>query len=108
MKARLTRVVALLCVLGCALTAALSLRPVARGIRTADRNGDGRPDLWRIYDSHGQLAEVDVDSNFDGSPDVHELYERGSLIRRESDRNFNGFTDLIEEFDVETHSQTRS
>jgi hypothetical protein len=81
---------------------------VTRGIRTADRNGDGRPDLWRIYDSHGQLAEVDVDSNFDGDPDIQEVYERGSLVRRESDRNFNGQTDLVEEFDAETHTATRS
>src|SRR5262249_39939648 len=46
--------------------------------------------------------------NFDGRPDIQEYYERGVLVRRESDRNFNGQADLIEEFDVETRGQTRS
>src|SRR5262249_36266388 len=68
----------------------------------------GRPDTWRHFDVRGQVTEVDVDTNFDGRPDVEEYYQRGVLVRRESDRNFNGQADLIEEFDAETHHQTRS
>jgi hypothetical protein len=102
------RSVALLCVLSCATVAGLELWPAGRGRGTADRNGDGRPDIWRVYDTRGRLAEVDVDSNFDGKPDIEEYYERGVLVRRESDRNFNGEADLVEEFDVDTHGHTRS
>lgn len=101
------RLVALLCVASCAAVAAVEIWP-ARGVRTADQNGDGRPDIWRRYDTRGRLTEVDVDSNFDGSPDIAEYYERGVLVRRETDRNFNGQADLIEEFDAETHTRTRS
>ncbi len=102
------RFVALLCVLSCASVAAVEVWPAGRDVRTADQNGDGHPDVWRRYDDRGQLTEVDVDSNFDGSPDIEEYYERGALVRRESDRNFNGQADLVEEFDAETHGRTRS
>ena len=102
------RSAALLCVLSCTTVAGLELWPAGRGRNTADKNGDGRPDVWRFYDTRGRLAEVDVDSNFDGKPDIEEYYERGVLVRRESDRNFNGEADLVEEFDVDTHGHTRS
>jgi hypothetical protein len=108
MKHVSARCVALLCVAACATVAAVEVWPAARHVRTEDQNGDGRPDVWRRYDNRGQLTEVNVDSNFDGSPDIEEYYERGVLVRRESDRNFDGQTDLIEEFDAETHGQTRS
>jgi hypothetical protein len=108
MKHVSARCVALLCVVACATVAAVDVWPGSRPVRTEDHNGDGRPDIWRRYDSRGQLAEIDVDSNFDGSPDIEEYYERGVLVRRESDRNFNGQADLVEEFDAETHAQTRS
>ena len=99
---------ALLSAAACAAFAVVELSAAARMVRTEDHNGDGRPDIWRRYDAAGRLTEVDVDSNFDGSPDIQEYYDRGVLIRRESDRNFNGQADLIEEFDGETHGQTRS
>jgi hypothetical protein len=107
MKRSSIRLVALLWVVCCAALAAIEVWP-ARRVRTTDQNGDGRPDIWRRYDTRGRLTEVDVDSNFDGSPDIAEFYERGVLVRRETDRNFNGQADLIEEFDAETHSRTRS
>jgi hypothetical protein len=102
------RLVAVLCVMSSVTVAAVEIWHAARTVRTADQNGDGRPDIWRHYDNRGQLAEVDVDSNFDGQPDVEEYYEGGVLVRRESDRDFNGQADLIEEFDAETHRQTKS
>jgi hypothetical protein len=102
------RFVALLCVVSCVTVAAVEVWPAARGVRTADQNGDGRPDVWRHYDNRGQLTEVDVDSNFDGRPDIEEYYERGVLVRRETDRNFNGQADLVQEFDAATHAPTRS
>jgi hypothetical protein len=102
------RLVALLCVLSCASVAAIGVWPARRDIQTVDQNGDGRPDVWRTYDSRGQLTKIAVDSNYDGSPDIEEYYQQGVLVRRESDRNFNGQTDLVEDFDPQTHGHTRS
>jgi hypothetical protein len=108
MKHLSARCVALLCVAACTTVAAVEVPRTVPHVRTEDQNGDGRPDIWRRYDSRGQLTEVNVDSNFDGSPDIEEYYERGVLVRREIDRNFDGQADLVEEFDAETHGQTRS
>jgi hypothetical protein len=51
---------------------------------------------------------VSVDTNFDGRSDVHEYYERGVLVRRDSDRDFNDRVDLVEEFDAATNEHVRS
>ena len=108
MKRRSACCAVVLCVVACATVAAVGVWPPARHVRTEDQNGDGRPDIWRRYDSRWQLTEVDVDSNFDGAPDIEEYYERGVLVRRESDRNFNGQADFVEEFDAQTRTRTRS
>jgi hypothetical protein len=102
------RRIALLCVLVSATVAAVSLWPAAGRVRVEDRNGDGRPDVWRQYDQWGNLTEVAIDSNFDGRSDVHEYYDEGALVRRESDRNFNGQIDFVEEFEATTHENFRS
>jgi hypothetical protein len=101
------KIVALLCVVSCA-TLAAEVWPGGQQVQIGDQNGDGRPDLWRRYDDHGRLTEIDRDTNFDGSPDILEYFRSGVLVRRESDRNFNGQTDLVEEFDPGTQAQTRS
>lgn len=108
MKRLTVWIAGVLCVASCATLAAVEGWTIAHEVRTADQNGDGRPDVWRHFDAHGQITQVDVDSNFDGKPDIEEYYQRGTLVRRESDRNFNGQADLIEEFDAATHGQTRS
>ena len=97
-----------LCALVCVAGAIAPLWHAAGYVRAEDRNGDGRPDIWHTYDRHGQLAEVTVDTNFDGRSDVHEYYERGALLRRESDRDFDNRVDLIQEFDPATREHTRS
>jgi hypothetical protein len=97
-----------LCALACAAAAAVSLRLPTGDLRVQDKNGDGRPDTWRLYDRQGRLSEVTVDTNFDGRPDVHEFYRHGALVRRESDRNFNDLVDLVQEFDPATRQHTRS
>lgn len=80
----------------------------ARASQTADRNGDGRPDVWRVYDHQRQVSDVFVDTNFDGRSDVHEYYEHGVLRRRDSDRDFSDRVDLVEEFDLATQDQVRA
>ena len=108
MPFKFVRWLIVLTVAACPAVAALEIWSAAPPVRTEDHNGDGRPDVWRRYDARGRLVEVDVDSNFDGRPDVQEYYDRGALVRRQSDRNFNGQTDFIEEFDFDTHARTRS
>ena len=97
-----------LCALACAAAAAVSLWLPAGDLRVHDKNGDGRPDTWRLYERQGRLSVVTVDTNFDGRPDVHEFYRRCALVRRESDRNFNDLVDLVQEFDPATRQHTRS
>jgi hypothetical protein len=79
-----------------------------QSVRTDDRNGDGRPDVWRTYDREGLVIEQAIDSNFDGRSDVHEYYVGGALVHRESDRNFDDRVDLVEDFDATTHEHVRS
>src|SRR5580704_6257267 len=103
-----SRRVALVCAFTFVAVAAVSLTPATGGVRVEDRNGDGRPDVWRHYDQWGALTEVAIDSNFDGRSDVYEYYDQGALVRRESDRNFNGQIDIVEEFEATTHENFRS
>jgi hypothetical protein len=100
--------VAILCVVASAAAGTVSLWPRAGSFRTEDRNGDGRPDVWRVYDLQGRLSEVAIDTNFDGRSDVHEYYESGVLVSRESDRNFDDRVDLVQQFDYTTHEQARA
>jgi hypothetical protein len=99
--------VAILCAVACAVGTSASLWPLTGSSRTEDRNGDGRPDVWRLYDRHGQLSEVAIDTNFDGRSDVREYYQGGVLVSRESDRNFDDRVDLVQQFDSTTHEQAR-
>ena len=55
-------------------------------VEVLDANGDGKPDIKRVYDkSTGrELCRV-VDLNHDGKPDMYEYYNAdGSLRRREA------------------------
>jgi hypothetical protein len=108
MRARRARSVAILTAAACATVTTLQLWLPLQYLATEDRDGDGRPDVWRVYDRLGQLVEVDIDTNSDGRPDVEEYYSHGVLFRRASDRNFNGQIDLVEEFDADTHEPVRS
>jgi len=59
-------------------------------------------------DARGAIVERRFDTNGDGRPDVVEYYRNGALLRRVSDRNFNGVTDLVEDFDAVTQQRVRS
>lgn len=92
---------ALLCTLACAIA------PVLSGVDPSS-TGAGDRVLWRAYDAHSQVVEIDLDTNADGRPDVEEYFSHGALLRRDSDRNFDGRIDLIEEFDAVTRQKVRS
>jgi hypothetical protein len=99
MRLPFLRTVAIACALACAAGASLPLATANRFVRADDRNRDGRPDIWRVYDAHDQLVRNSIDGNLDGRPDESEFYVAGVLVRRELDRNFDHRADLIEQFD---------
>jgi len=57
-----------------------------------DTNNDGRPDVWKFY-VDGQLQRIRRDRNFDGKPDIWEIYTRGRLERVGLDDSFDGHVD---------------
>jgi hypothetical protein len=77
-------------------------------VQVQDRNGDGRPDVWRFSDGSSGTITVAADTDFDGRPDRQDTYRHGSLIRSEIDRNGDGAFDIVETFDPKTHEQVRS
>ncbi len=108
MRAVARRFVLALWAFVCASALTASLWPSAEMVRTEDQNHDGRPDIWRFYDRHGQLTRVEFDTNFDGRSDRRDYYRDGTLTRSESDRNFDNQIDLIEEFDLTGKEHVRS
>ncbi|HSO38194.1 MAG TPA: hypothetical protein VLT33_36955 [Labilithrix sp.] len=57
-----------------------------------DTNNDGKPDVWKFY-VDGQLQRIRRDRNFDGKPDIWEIYSRGRLERVGLDDSFDGHVD---------------
>lgn len=74
-----------------------------------DLNGDGRPDLFRIYLLKGPrdqpekrtriLARQDLDLNFDDSIDVRRTFnEEGVVVREDMDLDFDGKFDAVDHY----------
>jgi Putative prokaryotic signal transducing protein len=63
-----------------------------------DGNRDGKPDVWREYDSRGTPVRTTEDNNFDGRVDVWFDYQNGDLKSAQFDTDFNGVPDLTVEF----------
>lgn len=57
-----------------------------------DTNGDGRPDVWKFY-TEGALQRIRRDRNYDGQPDLWEIYNGGRLERVGTDETFDGHVD---------------
>jgi hypothetical protein len=70
-------------------------------VEVLDSNGDGKPDIKRIYDkSSGKEVCRISDLNHDGKPDLYEYYDSNGVIRRrEADYENNGVIDSIEYFE---------
>jgi hypothetical protein len=54
--------------------------------RELDTNFDGKPDVTTWYDDHGVRTQEAFDLDFDGHPDVINHYEKGVLVRKETFR----------------------
>lgn len=65
----------------------------------ADRNYDGKSDLWINYDK-GLIAKQAFDSKFAGKADEFHYYKAGKLKRVERDRNADGNIDVWEYYDA--------
>ena len=62
-------------------------------IKTADKNGDGKIDLW-TYLKEGKTTRTARDTNGDGKSDRYSLFIKGrNLVLRETDVNFDGKID---------------
>ncbi len=96
-----------LCAFACVATGLVALLPLGNDLSTEVQIRDGGPNSWRAYNGQPQVIEKGLDTNFDGRSDVQEYYNGGTLVRRESDRDFNGQIDLVEEFDVVTRDAVR-
>jgi len=108
MKVTLWRGLTAVLLLSCVVTAVGSMRVRSGYAHAVDRNGDGRPDLWRFYDAAGQLRRTLTDTNYDGTSDTDEYYEQGVISRRVVDRNFDRRADRDDEFDPVTRERVRS
>lgn len=74
--------------------AAFPVRAAERpDVKTEDKNGDGRVDLW-AYLKDGKTFRTERDTNADGKPDRFSLFIKGrDLVLRETDANFDGKID---------------
>jgi hypothetical protein len=59
-----------------------------------DRDFDGEPDYFILYDEDANKIEEALDYNFDGEMDDFYYYENDVMIRREIDSNYDGFVDI--------------
>jgi hypothetical protein len=51
-------------------------------VEVLDTNGDGKPDIRRVFDKSGhELCRV-ADLNHDGKPDLYEYFDSGGNVRR--------------------------
>lgn len=79
-------------------------------VRTADLDGDGRPDVFKYYRSvddperPGQkksvLVRQDIDLNLDGKVDIWRYFgEDGLVVKEEWDADFDGVVDEVRHFE---------
>ncbi len=61
------------------------------------RNHEGNPDQWLYRINNGEY-KILIDTNGDGRPDVLKTYKGDQLVEIDSDRNFNGQIDLVQEY----------
>ncbi len=70
-------------------------------VDSLDTNGDGKPDIKRLYDSKtGREVCRITDLDHDGKPDLWEYYDaNGTIRRREAGYDGTGVVDVIEIFE---------
>ena len=61
------------------------------------RGHDGRPDQW-VYRIGDNAYKIALDTNGDGLPDIVRTNRDNEVVRVETDRDFNGQVDLVQEY----------
>jgi hypothetical protein len=51
-------------------------------VESLDTNGDGKPDIRRVYDRSGHEICRVADLNHDGKPDLYEYFDANGVVRR--------------------------
>jgi hypothetical protein len=51
-------------------------------VETLDTNGDGKPDIRRVFDKSGHEMCRVADLNHDGKPDLYEYFDSNGTVRR--------------------------
>ena len=67
--------------------------------READVNHDGLKDVVRLYDDDGKSLREDVDRNFDGIMDLAVIFQKGVVVTKEYDDDYDGKIDRKTFFD---------
>lgn len=69
-------------------------------IRRYDIDGNGKPNIWRVYQGDVQVR-VDLDLNGDGKADTRRFLEpNGDLKKEEADLDFDGRIDIVATFEA--------
>jgi hypothetical protein len=63
-----------------------------------DRNFDGVLDSWAFYTNGYRCVSAKADNNFDGTPDAWWYYTNGVLTSAQLDTDFNGIPDVKSDF----------
>jgi hypothetical protein len=70
-------------------------------VETLDTNGDGKPDIRRVFNKSGHEICRISDLNHDGKPDLYEYYDdSGNVRRREYCYDDTGAVNAIEYYDA--------
>ncbi len=70
-------------------------------VEVLDTNGDGKPDIRRIFDASGHERCRVADLNHDGKPDLYEYFDAsGAIRRREFCYDDTGVVNAIELYDA--------
>lgn len=69
-------------------------------IRRFDLDGDGRPNIWRVFQGETPVR-VDLDLNGDGKPDTRRTLDAaGEVAKEEADLDFDGKIDITANFEA--------
>jgi hypothetical protein len=75
-------------------------------VERMDTAGKGKPDIWVIFekneDGSRRLVRQLFDLNRDNKVDLAKFYEGGKLARTEADLDYDGYVDVVSDYDVKT------
>ncbi len=76
------------------------------GTTSEDRNGDGHPDAWCVYED-GQVVKLSEDRNYDRRPDAWDFYSKGTRQSGQEDTDYDGKPDVWWDYEHEVVTRGR-